>query len=157
MSTSKQVGWNADMDVGKKFDWGFAINSPFQKGYNSMRTCKYCSALGSWWRFLFGLVCLNLAPLALWKQSGNKVPCCPCCSWVWSSCAGCLRTSLLSLGLSCWWCCAACVRSESSSWFPRWGRWCGRFSKDSRRFSWSVDMYSLHSWIRAGWSVLHNL
>lgn len=58
------------------------------------------------------------------------------CRWAWSSCAGCPPTSLPSLGLSCWWCCAACVRSGSSSWFPRWGRWCGRFSRGSKRSSW---------------------
>lgn len=70
--------------------------------------------------------------------------CCVRCRWVWSFCAGYLLTFLLSLGLSCWWCCAACVRSGSSSWYPRWGRWCGRFSKDSRRFFWLAPVCIFH-------------
>lgn len=76
---------------------------------------------------------------AVFSTNCSSPACCGSSSrWAWSFCAGCLLTSLLSLGLSCWWCCAACVRSGSSSWYPRWGRWCGRFSKGSRRFSWLV-------------------
>jgi len=73
-----------------------------------------------------------------WPRPPLLLPLSPVLRWVWSSCAGCLLTSLLSLGLSCWWCCAPCVRSGSSSWYPRWGRWCGRSSKGSRRSSWFV-------------------
>lgn len=102
-----------------------AINWHKQTAMNDEMALKYYQVFLLFFSFLFP-----------WSFILSLL-CCYCRS-VWFFCVGCLLTSLLSLGLSWWWCCAACVRSGSSSWYPRWGRWCGRFSKDSRRFFWLV-------------------
>lgn len=80
-----------------------------------------------------GMLCLKDA---LYSSNHSPPPCWLSYRWASFSFAGCLLMSLLSLELSCWWCCVVSVHSGSLSWFPRWGRWCGRFSRGSRKFSW---------------------